>query len=184
MPISLAIPKFIGTVSLGLLTGISYTLTLTYPTLLSLPSATHASRTFSLLSRQAQLHLCTLGTLSLLAFQSAFFLSPRRARHPYLLWTSLLAFGSVAQDVYLVAKSVVAGGPSTIFSKRGAVEQKDFQGSHLGESQEWEDVSELGVNGEMVEKRVRAAQIKEIRRAVIGGVAFALGVVGLWGDGA
>ncbi|KAF2219056.1 hypothetical protein BDZ85DRAFT_244039 [Elsinoe ampelina] len=152
MPISLAIPKFIGTVSLGLLTGISYTLTLTYPTLLLLPSATHASRTFSTLSRLAQLHLVTLGTLSLLAFQTAFFASPRRSRHPYLLWTSLLAFGSVAQDVYQLGKSV--------------------------------DVSELGVNGEMVEKRVRKAQGREVRRAVVGGVAFALGVIGLWGDGA
>ncbi|KAG8624708.1 hypothetical protein KVT40_007775 [Elsinoe batatas] len=182
MPISLAIPKFIGTVSLGLLTGISYTLTLTYPTLLLLPSATHASRTFSSLSRLAQLHLVTLGTLSLLAFQTAFFASPRRSRHPYLLWTSLLAFGSVAQDVYQIGKSVIAGGPSTLRINKGGVEKENASG--LGESQEWEDVSELGVNGEMVEKRVRKAQGREIRRAVVGGLAFALGVIGLWGDGA
>ncbi|PSK53179.1 hypothetical protein B9Z65_3379 [Elsinoe australis] len=182
MPISLAIPKFIGTISLGLLTGLSYTLTLTYPTLLLLPSATHASRTFSTLSRTAQLHLCTLGTLALLSFNTAYFVAPRRARHPYLLWTSLLAFGSVAQDVFLVAKSVIAGGPSTVIQGLRGSEDKKPQG--LGESQEWEDVEEMGVNGEIVERRVRRAQNKEITRAVVGGVAFGLGVVGLWGDGA
>ncbi|PNS17430.1 hypothetical protein CAC42_7113 [Sphaceloma murrayae] len=180
MPVSLAIPKFIGTISLGLMTGISYTLSLTYPTLLTLPSATHASRTFSLLSRQTQLHLCTLGTLSLLSFVSAFGLSPRRIRHPYLIWTSLLAFGAVAQDVYLVAKSAVAGGPSTIFGALKDGSRKEG----MAESQEWEDVEDMGVNGEIVERRVRKAQGKELRRALITGVAFSLGVVGLWGDGA
>lgn len=81
-----------------------------------------------------------------------------------------------------MAKSVIAGGPSTVIQGLRGGEDKKPQG--LGESQEWEDVEEMGVNGEIVEKRVRRAQNKEITRAVVGGVAFGLGVVGLWGDGA
>ena len=43
---------------------------------------------------------------------------------------------------------------------------------------------EESVNGEIVERDVRALQMREGRRAVVAGVGFMLGVVGLWGDGA
>ena len=39
-------------------------------------------------------------------------------------------------------------------------------------------------NGEMVEGAVRASQRTEAVKAGLGFVGFAMGVVGLWGDGA
>lgn len=44
--------------------------------------------------------------------------------------------------------------------------------------------AEEDVNGEMVEKAVRTRQATEGIRSGILGVAFAMGVVGIWGDGA
>ena len=40
------------------------------------------------------------------------------------------------------------------------------------------------VNGEEVEKRTRDQQWIEAVRTVVGGIGFAMGVVGIWGDGA
>ncbi|KAK0715610.1 hypothetical protein B0H67DRAFT_601121 [Lasiosphaeris hirsuta] len=102
--------KFVGTVSLGLLTGLSYTLsTLTIPALLTLPSADAASRAFDALTITAKRHLSTLSTVSGTAFYLAFFFSPRPFRHPYLLYTSLLIFGSQVAVSDLVAPYLYLG---------------------------------------------------------------------------
>lgn len=69
----------------------------------------------------------------------------------------------MAGDVIRLVKSVVAGGPSTLRQQ---------------------EVESAGVNGEMVEERVREARRREIVRGAVSGFAFAMGVVGLWGDGA
>ncbi|EFX00320.1 hypothetical protein CMQ_7322 [Grosmannia clavigera kw1407] len=83
--------KFVGTVSLGLLTGLSFSLsTVTVPTLLTLPSARTASKAFLSLSDAASSHLRSLSGIATSAFLLAFLLSPRHIRHPYLLYTSLL----------------------------------------------------------------------------------------------
>lgn len=87
----------------------------------------------------------------------AFYLSPTRVRHPYLLWTALVAASCGA---------VVGYGPDGTVG--GGVEEE-------GEGM---------VNGEMVEKRARERQVVEGWRAVVSGVGFAMGVVGIWGDGA
>jgi len=47
-----------------------------------------------------------------------------------------------------------------------------------------QELEELGLNGEMVEKRVKQLRIMECVKCVLSGVAFSLGVVGIWGDGA
>ncbi|EAQ88383.1 predicted protein [Chaetomium globosum CBS 148.51] len=53
--------KFVGTVSLGVLTGLSYTLTsLTIPALLTLPSAGSAARAFDILTTTASRHARSL----------------------------------------------------------------------------------------------------------------------------
>ncbi|KAK3353218.1 hypothetical protein B0T25DRAFT_568432 [Lasiosphaeria hispida] len=104
--------KFVGTVSLGLLTGLSYTLsTLTIPALLTLPSADAASRAFDALTITAKHHLGTLSSISGTAFALAFLFSPRPFRHPYLLYTSLLVFGSRLSASDLVA-SYLSIGPA------------------------------------------------------------------------
>jgi len=92
MPTGISFLKFVGTVSLGLLTGVSYTLsTQSLPSLLTLPSAKPAAYTLRQTTRLATLHIRTLSTIASLSLALAFFLSPSRARHPYLLWTSIVA---------------------------------------------------------------------------------------------
>ncbi|KLU83810.1 hypothetical protein MAPG_02860 [Magnaporthiopsis poae ATCC 64411] len=93
--------KFVGTVSLGLLTGLSYTLSsLTAPALLTLPSASAASRGFRTLASTARTRLRALTIASSACFALAFLASPRYGRHPYLLYTSLLTglSGAVVSD--------------------------------------------------------------------------------------
>lgn len=64
------------------------------PTLLTLPSASTASRAFQTLTTTARTHLRTLAGISSSAFFLAFALSPRSFRHPYLLYTSVLVAAS------------------------------------------------------------------------------------------
>lgn len=64
------------------------------PTLLTLPSASTASRAFQTLTATARTHLRTLAGISSSAFFLAFALSPRSFRHPYLLYTSVLVVAS------------------------------------------------------------------------------------------
>ncbi|CCD45859.1 hypothetical protein BofuT4_P048770.1 [Botrytis cinerea T4] len=57
--------KFVGSISLGLLTGVSYTLSsLTIPAFLTLPSATLASRSYSSLTTLATTHTRALTWIS------------------------------------------------------------------------------------------------------------------------
>lgn len=135
----------------------SYTLsTQSLPSLLTLPSAKPAAYTLSQTARLATLHIRTLSTISCVSLALAFYLSPSRVRHPYLLWTSLAAASSGALNL---AMSKVMGAR--------VVEEE------VGE-----------VNGEQVEKKAREQQWIEFVRMGVSGVGFAMGVVGIWGDGA
>lgn len=103
------------------LQGLSYTLsTLTIPALLTLPSADTASRAFDALVVTSKRHLGTLSTLSGSAFALAFFLSPRYFRHPYLIYTSLLIFGSRIAVSDLVAPYLSLGPPAPSASSSSA----------------------------------------------------------------
>ncbi|TKA34407.1 hypothetical protein B0A54_15239 [Friedmanniomyces endolithicus] len=156
MSTSIALLKFVGTISLGLLTGVSYTLsTLALPSLLTLPSAKPAAYTLRQTARLATLHITALSALSTLSLGLAFALSPKRIRHPYLLWTAGIAAGS--------------GGMSFVM------------GDGFGKG----DEGVVGeVNGEEVERRARELQWGEVLRMGVSGVGFVMGVVGIWGDGA
>ncbi|KIH92908.1 hypothetical protein SPBR_03138 [Sporothrix brasiliensis 5110] len=116
-----AVLKFVGTVSLGLLTGLSYTLsTVTVPTLLTLPSARTASNAFRSLKDAASVQIRTLSTVASSAFLVAFFTSPRAVRHPYLLYTALLVIGgrfaasdALAPYLFSSSSSSSSGNPTT-----------------------------------------------------------------------
>ncbi|KAI0394036.1 hypothetical protein F5Y17DRAFT_429719 [Xylariaceae sp. FL0594] len=91
--------KFVGTVSLGLFTGTSYSLsTLTIPSLLEFPSASAAARALQSIVTTASRRLGALSVLSGSTFLLAFALSPSGFRHPYLLYTSLFCFGAPLTD--------------------------------------------------------------------------------------
>ncbi|GAB7348717.1 hypothetical protein MBLNU459_g7455t1 [Dothideomycetes sp. NU459] len=152
MPSAVSATKFVGTIGLGLFTGISYSLSaLSLPSLLSLPSAKPAQHAFASLQQTAALQLRTLAAVSILSLNIAYALSPARARHPYLLWTSLVAGLGAGTDLLLG--------------------QEPF-------------ADDQDVNGETVERAVRTTQKVEATRAAFGAVAFAMAVIGIWGDGA
>ncbi|KAK8160780.1 hypothetical protein IWX90DRAFT_277977 [Phyllosticta citrichinensis] len=169
---TVAICKFVGTISLGLLTGVSYTLSSTaLPALLELPTAAHAYTTFLALQSTAKHHVRALTATAVTSLSLAFILSPARARHPYLLWTSLVA---------------AAGGAVDYALKRQEDALRESAGEANGNGERsWVDV-ERGedFNGETVRAGVDKFRIAEGARAVISGLAFTLGVVGIWGDGA
>jgi len=153
---TIAICKFVGTISLGLLTGVSTTLsTLTLPSLLLLPTAPTANTTLWTLTSSTIDLTRTLRHVSTFSLLSAYLLSPRRLRHPYLLYTSLLALLSGPAVDYALAKD----------RPRGMEAEQD-------------------VNGEQVRQEVERMRVVEGVRAGVAGVAFAMGVVGIWGDGA
>ncbi|KAI1499149.1 hypothetical protein F5X99DRAFT_411314 [Biscogniauxia marginata] len=189
--------KFVGTVSLGLLTGSSYTLsTLTIPSLLELPSASTAAKALRSLASTASSHLATLTGVSGSSFLLAFVLSPRGYRHPYLVYTSLFCFGN------LLAESVnpyIFGTPtsSPAAQRRAARAQarkeraaRRMEASYevLGEAHSDEGASgeELDeeVNGEEVRSEVELFVRNQLVRTAISGIGLMMAVVGIWGDGA
>ncbi|KAK0742133.1 hypothetical protein B0T21DRAFT_360669 [Apiosordaria backusii] len=197
--------KFVGTVSLGLLTGLSYTLTtLTIPSLLNLPSATTALRAFDSLTATSARQLRSLSTLSGSAFLLAYYLSPKPLRHPYLIYTSVLIFGSqlVVTDFVAPYLSLGPSPTATTTSKKSspAAQQKKknkasararMEASYevLGDEQEEEteedEVLEVGeeANGEEVRAKVEEWLKKQVVQVSVLGLGFFMSVVGIWGDG-
>lgn len=165
---TVSVCKFVGTISLGIATGVSATLsTLALPTLLALPTAAHAHTALSYLSTTSTTLSSYLRHVTTFSLFSAYLLSPPRARHPYLLYTALAAFAS---------------GPGVdlaVALKDGRSEERtriEIEAQRAGEDGE--------VNGELVRLAVERRQGVEWWRVGVMGLAFAMQVVGLWGDGA
>jgi len=185
--------KFVGSISLGLLTGLSYTLsTLTLPTLLTLPSATSASRAFTNLTTLSLTHLRALAGISSSSFLLAYLLSPRSQKHPYLLWTALFVAGSGVTDLILPAslKTTTPVRPSQKpRDRKGKGRQMDASYEVLGHdsnsegTMSGEDMDEE-VNGEEVRQQMEGFMTGQIVRTVVAGLGFAMSVIGIWGDGA
>jgi autophagy-related protein 33 len=94
---------------------------------------------------------------------SAYLLSPRRSRHPYLLYTSIFAFASGPVVEYAVS------------FRNGTNERR----TALDLEAQGDDV-----NGEQVRQAVERKKFTESVKAAFAGAAFAMQVVGIWGDGA
>jgi autophagy-related protein 33 len=90
-------------------------------------------------------------------------ISPRRFRHPYLLYTSILSFVSGPGIDYAVSW------------RQGSNEQRT--------AMELEAQGD-DVNGEQVREAVERKKFNESVKASFAGLAFAMSAVGLWGDGA
>ncbi|KAI8632374.1 hypothetical protein F5Y19DRAFT_420958 [Xylariaceae sp. FL1651] len=195
--------KFVGTISLGLLTGTSYTLsTLTIPSLLELSSASTAAKAFRSLASTAINHLTTLSSISGSAFLLAFAFSPSGYRHPYLLYTSLFCFGTRLTDY--VTPSIF-GTPTSSSSaaaqRRAALAQarkekvaaRHMEASYevLGDSHSEEGAAsasgeefEEDVNGEEVRSEVEFFVRNQLVQTAVAGVGLMMAVLGIWGDGA
>ncbi|TVY28933.1 hypothetical protein LHYA1_G001708 [Lachnellula hyalina] len=182
--------KFVGTVSLGLLTGLSYTLsTLTIPTLLALPSASSASRAFTSLSTLSPNHLTALTSISSASFFLAYLLSPRSQKHPYLLWTTIIVASSGLTDLML-KPAVRAKKTVPKRDTKGKGRQMDASYEVLGASDRDSEGTASGeetdedVNGEDVREQMEGFMKRQIATTVLAGLGFAMSVVGIWGDGA
>ncbi|KAK1970889.1 hypothetical protein LY78DRAFT_652500 [Colletotrichum sublineola] len=120
--------KFVGTVSLGLLTGLSYSLsTVTVPSILSLPSASDALRAFKNLYPGATARLRLLTGVSASSFLLAFFFSPRTYRHPYLIYSSVLCLTSGLAETITpyVLKSSPESSRDSIAARRRASRERE-----------------------------------------------------------
>ncbi|CAK7217192.1 hypothetical protein SCUCBS95973_003060 [Sporothrix curviconia] len=228
-----AVLKFVGTVSLGLLTGLSFSLsTVTVPTLLTLPSARTASNAFRSLTDAASAQLRILSGVASSAFLLAYLFSPRHVRHPYLMHTSMLVIvgrfltsDTVAPYLFSPASSSSSGsspgassdpfshssplgkslrrsgsassshahmeasyevlGSTTAGSvSGGSVSDSHSDGGAGSDETEAAAGGNAAVNGEEVRASVETFLKRQIARTVVSGVAFAVAIVGLWGDGA
>ncbi|KAG9237092.1 hypothetical protein BJ875DRAFT_481616 [Amylocarpus encephaloides] len=186
--------KFVGVCSLGLLTGVSYTLSaLTLPSLLTLSSASTASNAFTNLTKLSLTHLRGLAGISSGSFLLAYILSPRSQKHPYLLWTTLFVAGSGISDFLLRPAQPPSSSDASAAKQRerkskGKRRQMDASYEVVGASDRESEVSSEemdgeDVNGEQVRVLMEAFAMSHIVRTAISGLAFALSIVGVWGDG-
>ena len=144
--------------------GVSATLsTIALPALLALPTAVNARTSLTYLSHRSQNLSSYLRHITTFTLFSAYLLSPRRLRHPYLLYTSIFAF-------------VSGPGVDFVLSWREGTDEK----------RQVLDLEAQGdeVNGELVRQAVERKQVAERVKTGLAGLAFAMQVVGIWGDGA
>ncbi|KIW79460.1 hypothetical protein Z517_06072 [Fonsecaea pedrosoi CBS 271.37] len=190
MPCPISITKFVGTISLGLLTGVSYTLqSITLPSLALLPSASLAARTLATIQTQSTRRILTLASISSLSLITAYTLASPRGRHPYLLWTALVSFiGGQGVEYWFNGLSrfpswgISSRSSGHVKASRVVSPSASDESSYIEvESDSSEDNQ---VNGEKVElEMVRERKVQKVR-SWIAGIGFAMGVVGIWGDGA
>ncbi|KAI1820338.1 hypothetical protein F4861DRAFT_523379 [Xylaria intraflava] len=197
--------KFVGTVSLGLLTGTSYTLsTFMVPSLLEFSSASTAAKALRSLASTATTHLTTLSLLSGSSFLLAFVISPSGYRHPYLLYTSIFCLSTRLTTNYVMPS--IFGTPTSASSaaaqRRAAVAQarkekaaaRRMEASYevLGDAQSeegnvslsGEEAWEEEINGEEVRSEVEFFVRDQLIQTVVSGLGLVMAVLGIWGDGA
>lgn len=147
----------------------SYNLSsITLPSLATLPSASRASLTLQTIQQKSTAQLLTLATVSSLSLLTAYNLASPRGKHPYLLWTALVAF---------------LGGQGIEYWYNGLSRFPGLRAKETGYVEVEQEV-EPGVNGEKVEAEMGRERWTQAVRTGICGVGFVMGVVGVWGDGA
>ncbi|KAF3395995.1 hypothetical protein F1880_006744 [Penicillium rolfsii] len=183
MACPITISKFVGTVSLGLLTGLSYsTATITIPSLQLLPTATTASRCLNEVKRLNRKHALRLSSLANTCLLFAYCVSPPRRQHPFLVWMC-------------VASTVSSYGLDLWFNREMGLKNWFFDIIYdttcvsLGKqtsSKKDDDLvvveAEEDVNGESVRREMDKERRLQRARAWLAGIALSVGVVGLWGD--
>ncbi|KAF5025039.1 hypothetical protein F66182_2907 [Fusarium sp. NRRL 66182] len=182
---SVSLLKFVGTVSLGLLTGVSYSISsIALPVLLRLPSSASASHGLTTLSAALKTPVLALTSLASAPFLISFALAPRSSRHPYLLYTALLATLSSAAPLLIsqpAPRRVASSGPRQ--SSRARMEASyEVLGDAHSEPASEEDIED--VNGEEVRAEVEGLARSYLARTALSALGFAMAVVGIWGDGA
>ncbi|GAO18788.1 hypothetical protein UVI_02052470 [Ustilaginoidea virens] len=176
--------KFVGTISLGLLT-VRDEAAFTFPRFPCHLLAS-ASQAVAALTANLRAPLLTLTSLSSVPLFLAFILSPRRSRHPYLFYTSVLAVLSTAVP-RLLPKAVPRPTAAHEAKKPSPAARAKMEASYevLGdvhsEAASEEEVED--VNGEDVRIQVESLTRGYLARTGLAALGFAMAIVGLWGDG-
>lgn len=145
--------------------------TITLPSLALLPTASSASRTLARVQSATTRQVLTFASISSLSLITCYNLAAARGKHPYLLWTALMAFlGGQGVEYYYNGLER--------FPKLG----RSDNGSRSYVVVDEED--EASVNGEKVEMEMGRERRVQGVRALVSGVGLAMVVVGIWGDGA
>ncbi|KAL1987211.1 hypothetical protein VTN96DRAFT_4543 [Rasamsonia emersonii] len=186
----ITVTKFVGTVSLGLLTGLSYSMaTVTIPSLRLLPTASHASRALKDAKRRSRKHALRLANLTNTCLLFAWLVSPRRRKHPYLIWVCLSStLGAFGVDFWFNRDKGLAAWARTLIEDVDVPFLTLKKKTAATPTKKDEDLvvveAESDVNGERVERDMEQERKLQRARAWFSGVALAMGIVGLWGDGA
>ena len=167
--------------------GVSYSVsTLTLPTILRLPSSSSASHALATLTASLKLPVLVLTSLASAPLLFSFILSPRSARHPYLVYTSLLAILSTAAPSLLPAPAPRPSTTAAAAKKPSARARMEASYEVLGdvhsEPASEEDIDD--VNGEEVRATADGLARGYVVRTGLAALGFAMAVVGIWGDGA
>jgi len=185
MACPIAITKFVGTVSLGLLTGLSYSVVnIAIPCLKLLPTASQASRSLRDVKCRTRKHAFHLANVSSGCFLFAWMISSKRRKHPYLLWvcvTSILS--SFGVDFWFYRDKGLVGWSRMIVHDLGVPAVKKWKTSTKEDDLVVVE-TEGEVNGEIVERDMERECKLQRLRIWCSGVAFAMSIVGLWGDSA
>ncbi|KAL1974515.1 hypothetical protein VTN31DRAFT_4719 [Thermomyces dupontii] len=181
------ITKFVGTVSLGLLTGLSYSMAnIVIPSLKALPTAANGTRALKALKRSSRKHALRLANLSTGCLLFAWLVAPKRAKHPYLLWVSITStLGAFGVDYWFNRQLGLKGWacgvlgdldvPSLGLRKQPSQSPKKDEDLVVVEA-------ESDVNGEMVEQDMDQERKLHSVRTWLSGAALTMAIVGLWGD--
>ncbi|KAG0639712.1 hypothetical protein HOY80DRAFT_1009393 [Tuber brumale] len=165
MPAFASLLKFTGVFSLGILSGVHLNFsTATLDAILSLPSASAAQRAFSISLGKLRQVVRPLEIAATASLFTAFLFGGRRGRHGYLIFTGLMPVLGVALE-----KSRMVGVEVGVVN----VQTRKKRG---GES--------VDVNGEVVKGGMEAWRVWGLVRGGLVAFGFAMGVVGIWGDGA
>lgn len=171
--------------------GVSYSVSgIAVPTILSLPSATSASLALTNSASYVRLPVLVLTSLSSVPLLLSYALSPRSARHPYLIYSSLLALFSAATPL-LVPVPEAPARPAPEAKKRPTPAPRPMEASYevLGDETAHETADEDD------EQSIDSVSSEEIRTEAIGNarvyavrtglaaLGFLMSVVGIWGDG-
>ncbi|PYI00123.1 hypothetical protein BO71DRAFT_393749 [Aspergillus ellipticus CBS 707.79] len=182
MACPITVSKFVGTVSLGLLTGLSYSAsTVTIPSLSLLPTATTASRALSEVKRLNRKHGLRLTHIANGCLLFAYCLSSGPRKHPFLIWMCVSStVGSYGMDYWFHREIGFKAWVRSVLqdigcSRKAAQKQKKDEDIVVVEAEE-------NVNGESVQREMDTERRLQRARAVFSGAALAMGVVGLWGD--
>ncbi|ERF75995.1 hypothetical protein EPUS_08249 [Endocarpon pusillum Z07020] len=191
----ISVTKFVGTISLGLLTKHATRFpnhNACHPTDVPAPghlvqhlrhhapvsrappdTASSASRTLAQIQTATTRHVLTFASVSSLSLITCYSLASARGKHPYLLWTALMAFlAGQGLEYYYNGLDRFPTLRKSASSDRGAR-------SYVMVG----DEDEASVNGEKVEMEMSRERRVQAVRALVSGLGFAMGVVGIWGDG-